>query len=474
MEPEGLSDDSFTDRLVSFLTTPANRQLGLALTRRPGVSIQNTTCTDGGVLWRQSCKALESYPGVIPFNTSQNRPRERQRDYHRPTLDRSAVVQSIATALDRLQSYTTKRTTAVHLRVRQSRLGIGTGGSGIVAQHAVRDAIAVRLPSTPGGRASLRLADSILRRSTAITKTSQWNKFNRFCEVEGHCYLPASRDVIMAYIGYLFKEDRVHSSSLEHYISAIRIHHIRFDLPDLCTGEHQSDLRMSKREDDALGTLQDIRADLSAHAVSRIHAQPPNSRTHWDAAIIEFQYLMSKREASAKNVRTQDVPMSSFEDESGIHYRRITTRPRTLKGRAIRSAPPSKITCRQDRERDALALQAQFFDSSRDRAPPALYSSIVDDTPGSQHVTKALQDILACLGWCRHPSPTIRHEASLSGSLTALVLLGVQIPVIVCLGIWEWDRLVMNVYYDGCLKFTISMEYYFWSLLPRTKLPPPQ
>lgn len=60
-----------------------------------------------------------------------------------------------------------------------------------------------------------------------------------------------------------------------------------------------------------------------------------------------------------------------------------------------------------------------------------------------------------------------------SGSVTALVLLGVPLPVILNRGSWTSPHVVKNVYFDGRLYFSPEMEQY-WSLLPASQLPSPQ
>lgn len=157
-----------------------------------------------------------------------------------------------------------------------------------------------------------------------------------------------------------------------------------------------------------------------------------------------------------------------------MSYIRITARPRTLKGRPVRGVPPSQLICRNTDDENPLELQHRYHSSRSQSAPSDLYWSFQGQAPTGQSVTRALQHILSILQISPPPLSFYASHSLRSGSVTALVLLGVPMPVIVRRGPWADERLVTNVYFDGRLFFSPEMEQYFWSLLPRSKLPPPQ
>lgn len=283
----------------------------------------------------------------------------------------------------------------------------------------------------------------------------------------------------MAYLGFLFEEDRVHSASLDHYLSAIRTRHAREDQPDPCTGPHQRDLiRAFRREDDARGALQDVRAAVPASVVWLIRdyglRQHSESIEERDAALIEFQYLLSWRESSGRTVQVQDVFLNPVGISTGEPYLELIARPRTLKGRAVRGQPSSRLLCRGAPAANPLALQARYYRHRHTAHASDLYWSHDGDSPDAQHVTRSLQRILGILQvvpppFCYYASHSLR-----SGSVTALILLGVPLPVVVLRGPWTTERMVINVYFDGRIQVSPEMSLYFWSLLPSAQLPPPQ
>lgn len=431
--------------------------------------------------WGDGLSRLWNPPDPYCSDASENRQGARPRSHSRPALDGRTLVQAIAENLPLFQNHIPGLRHPLRLRIRQPSMGARVGRGRPQAARAVELAIAARLPQTAGGRASLRLAASVLAPSTGSTKSSQWNKFSRFCDIEGHVALPTSVGTLLAYIGFLFEEDRVHSSSVDHYISAIRTRHLREGHPDPCTGQHQRDLiRAFRREDDARGELHDVRAAIPASAIARIRvygmAQPERSRRERDAALIEFQYLLSWRESSGRTVQVQDVDvcLQIANPRATSTFIRLTVRPRSLKGRSVRGAPASQVTCMRTDGLDPLGLQLRYSRYRSSALPSDLYWSYDGDTPGPQVVTQALQDILGFLSIVPPPFCFYSSHSLRSGSASALILLGVPLPVIMQRGPWTSLRLVLNVYFDGRLHLTPEMEQYFWSLQPSAPLPSPQ
>lgn len=188
--------------------------------------------------------------------------------------------------------------------------------------------------------------------TTFTTKNCQWPRFNNFCTLEGHVAIPAAVGTIRAYIGFLYEEGRVHAASIDHYISAVRSRHLRASQPGPCSGQTQRDLlRAFRRQDDARGEHRDIRAALPATVVSLIRQcglmQTPESISERDAALIEFQYLLSWRASTCRTVQLQDVEIStSISGPPPVPLLILSARPRNLKGRAIRGPASSSLTCK--------------------------------------------------------------------------------------------------------------------------------
>lgn len=276
----------------------------------------------------------------------------------------------------------------------------------------------------------------------------------------------------------------MHSNSLDHYLSAIRTRHLREGFPDPCTGPHQRDLaRAFRREDDARGVLQDVRAALPAEVVARIRhyglLQAAGSLEERDAALIVFQYLLGWREASSRTLLLQDVVVTTVGSSSDIHSARegsfqLSARPRTLKGRPVRGAPAIQLTCCSTQAGNPLALQHRYYSSVRKQSSSSFYWSHAGETPGPQAVSHALQQVLAALSIVAPPFCFYSPHSLRSGSVTAQVRMGVPLPVIVQRGSWTTARMVLNVYFEGRIPLSPEIEQYFWSLVPRSQLPLPQ
>lgn len=100
---------------------------------------------------RRSEPTVESTAGFNQPHLAENSERRSTRGDRRSTLDRSALVQAVATGLRFLPSPTTRERQPLRLRIRQPRLGTAARRGGTAAQRAFRTAIAARLPNTPGG-----------------------------------------------------------------------------------------------------------------------------------------------------------------------------------------------------------------------------------------------------------------------------------------------------------------------------------
>lgn len=343
--------DTFLDEIIRGVAPPPARATILAperITGRPG---QINASPVLRVFGRREQPTLEPSAGAYLNDSDENRSGARTRGNSRPSLDRLQLLQATATHLSRLPRNPTWLRLPVRLRLRQSFLGAGNCRSWSSAEIAVRDTIASQFPNTPRGRESLRIASHTLSHTTVRTKSSQWTKFEQFCCEEGHPSLPAAPSTVLAlaYIGFLFEEDRVHGPSLDHYISFIRMRQVREHQLDPCTGQvHQDLLRAFRRQDDACGDLQDVRAAIAADVVALVRMfglqQPLRSAGERDPALIEFQFLLCWRKSSSRTVQVEDVEVFLV-DSSTPSRIFLLARPRSMKGRPIRNVPASRLTC---------------------------------------------------------------------------------------------------------------------------------
>jgi len=415
----------------------------------------------------------------------------RSRDYRSTQLDWSAVVRNTSTALAILtRRAPSGRTEALHVPSRQPSLGIASGRSGETASRSLQRRIASLVPSTAAGRATVRLAGHCLAPTTDQTKSSQWTKFTNYCEQDGLRALPADEGTLLAYIGHLFEEDRVHGRSIDHYLSAIRTRHTREGLPDPFINNHHVDLvRAFRNQDDQRGVLQDVRTALPAEIVVRIRhlglTAEPHSIMEHQAAMVEFQYLLTWRENSVRTVQVGDVHIrhggQTVLDRADQGYLTLTARPRTLKGRLVRGVGACALSCHHHphrlHARNPLALQFRFYTQ---RIATGTEEEQYWARPGlvlrPQVVTDALTSCLTALQVIPPPFGVYTSHSLRSGSVTAQVLMNIPLARTVARGGWRSSNMVVNVYFDTRLQVSTEMDLYFWSLRDSTNpsFPPPQ
>lgn len=86
--------------------------------------------------------------------------------------------------------------------------------------------------ATGGAEEAARLlADHGWSEATWSNRTSQIVKWLTFCDEDGRCPLPVDEGDVVAYIGYLSLENRISTSSLPQYISAVSRYHIHHHFP---------------------------------------------------------------------------------------------------------------------------------------------------------------------------------------------------------------------------------------------------
>ena len=122
-------------------------------------------------------------------------------------------------------------------------LKIGTTGSTHVPQSLTLPILRSLDANTPGLQSINHLLQQARRPSTKKSYNSKVDKFQDFCgRVQDEAgtprlsSMPASQTTILAFIGYLASLDRIRSSSLQPYLSAINSLHADFGFPKPAQG----------------------------------------------------------------------------------------------------------------------------------------------------------------------------------------------------------------------------------------------
>ena len=464
----------FANDLARSLTRTPEGTPSLATERVSSFSLQNHTDAISGILGRRPREALESTTIVDPRDAGENMGGASNRSHTCPPLAQAELVRSLAQGLKRARGGTssTGGFSAIVQHHTESGMGNGRRGGRGTAVAGIIAGVEAAAPPTRGGAASVRLAAHALAPSTDRTQTSAWNKFTSFCNSEGHHPFPAAPSTILAYIGFLFDENRVHASSLDGYMSAVRTRHTRAGHPDPFHYPVVQNLLLAfRRADDARGTFIDSRAALSADIMLNFHnfglLAVAGSSPERDAVIAELQYLLTWREGSIRTLEHGDVHVVRTGNSITI-----TARPRSIKGRPVRNATPTTLTCFDTSEgANALDLQLRYF--SRLQSQSTLVGSIWGNMapPNEQEVTRAVDRLLQATGATAPPHSFYASHSLRSGSVTACVLLGVPAAVIQARGFWTTDRTMMNVYFDSRLTYTTAMHFFFGALIPGPRVP---
>ena len=201
-------------------------------------------------------------------------------------------------------------------------------------------------------------------------------------------------------------------------------------------------------------------------------AAPGSVREH-QAAMLEFQYLLSWRESSVRTILVEDVNIRPgghhVENAENTSFLTLTARPRTLKGRLVRGVGACSLTCHHHpshiSQRNPLALQLRFYQFRFSSAGPhdlywarlglCLQPQVVFDTLAA--CLHAIQAVLPPMSSC------ISHSLR-SGSVTAQQLLNVPLARTVLRGASRNSKTVVNVYFDSRLHLSAEMTHYFLSL----------
>lgn len=131
-----------------------------------------------------------------------------------------------------------------------------------------------RNTETGGGEAAAQmLAGYGWADKTWSTRSSQVQKWLRFCDEDDRDPLPAEEGDVLAYIGFLSLEGRVGGTSLPQYVSAVSRYHVLHNLPSPTTTPLVRALMTAyARQDDATRKEKADRVGISAALARRILA----------------------------------------------------------------------------------------------------------------------------------------------------------------------------------------------------------
>lgn len=238
-------------------------------------------------------------------------------------------------------------------------------------------------------------------------------------------------------------------------------------------------IRAYTGEDDARGELNDVRMGLSTDIVWKIHelgmSAEPGSILEHNCAIVELKFLLTWREHSIRSIMPADI---TLQRDSSDGSTTIVVRPRSLKGCPARGVPPSKLTCDDQTHNNVkvngLSLQLKYAASVASRPDSLAYWTDPNgNAPAAQVITRALTSALEVLHIEPPPGCYYASHSLRIGSTTALVHLGIPLPVIMQKGSWKSLRMILNVYFDGRIEATKKTWFYFSRLATVIRPPAP-
>jgi integrase len=150
--------------------------------------------------------------------------------------------------------------------------------------------------------------------NTWATRSSQWRKWEGFCEQDERSIFPASEGDVLAYIGFLRLEGSVSAASLPQYLSAVsRYHELAGVASPTKTTLVRSLVQAYSRAFDLGAVARPTRVGLSAAVMRRILVlglQTPVPALVRDAALVMFMFLFGCRASTAVSVRGSDLDVT--------------------------------------------------------------------------------------------------------------------------------------------------------------------
>ena len=140
--------------------------------------------------------------------------------------------------------------------------------------RSARDSPFARLASEVGawrgGGTAMRLAASAREDSTTEGYARHWREFEGWCDEEGLDPLPATPQMIFAYVGALAEKGTIAASSLQPYLSAINSYHADYGFDKPALGHLVTAARRGMARGQARCDTRDTRVPMPATAAARI------------------------------------------------------------------------------------------------------------------------------------------------------------------------------------------------------------
>mmetsp|Transcript_27567 Transcript_27567/g.88706 ORF Transcript_27567/g.88706 Transcript_27567/m.88706 type:complete len:173 (+) Transcript_27567:2497-3015(+) len=152
--------------------------------------------------------------------------------------------------------------------------------------RSARDSPFARLASEVGawrgGSTAMRLAASAREDSTTEGYARHWREFEGWCDEEGLDPLPATPQMIFAYVGALAEKGTIAASSLQPYLSAINSYHADYGFDKPALGHLVTAARRGMARGQARCDTRDTRVPMPAVPKARFlvppeHRAPPGS-----------------------------------------------------------------------------------------------------------------------------------------------------------------------------------------------------
>lgn len=326
----------------------------------------------------------------------------------------------------------------------------------------------------PGVRQAAQLLRWGRRESTWANYDSKLLKWFHFCTVvwpaAGHAPLrpfPAEPAHILAYLGYLCEQDRVHASSLQPYLSAINSFHADLGHPKPAIGslvhlarrgfgelEGEMDPDRSRRGPlPARVALQIVRFGLQSLSAHEVRV----------CACVGLQFAFFARSDTGINARCDDLLL----DKHGLHWReRTKTLPRLTPATLSCPWPSShawlhRLLARYLRLRGGTTPDAPLWRMQTDAFSPRKWRPALID--------EWLHEALSWVDATPPPGVLWSSHSLRSGGATAALAIGVDPFTIARWGIWAAITSVQP-YIDPLVPGDDAALFFFRHLLKRVPL----
>jgi hypothetical protein len=321
------------------------------------------------------------------------------------------------------------------------------------------------------------LSQGALATNTWASYDAKFHKFHDFCDTHGLRSLPASTATVLRYILYLFREDRVHGSSLQPYLSAINRVHRDLNLPAPADGHLVNTARRgftrlhtqaaAPRPGEVTAPTRAQRSPVPAQLVMRavqhgLHTTDAFVRTC--CAIVVHAFLFAARASSVIGV---PVSAYAFEADGSLTFRedmRKTGGPsRVLRVPLLGS--PEQHPLALLRRHYARRLQSATQHDVNPAQVALFFHRDLPVTSPSAMISHALTTVLRAID-CTVPSgvPYTSHSLR-SGAATAAIASGAPLPTVMAWCGWRSLSSAQR-YIDPTVRSSPATDLFFSFLRP--------